>query len=161
MPLSDDVFTISENVLSAMLQFDVLHSPASKLPANELITGCVQISGEWTGAVLLQTSLNFATQAAANLLAMQIEDVQYEDREDAMAELANMIGGQIKGILPGPAYLSLPTVALVLGQNFKLFGTAVECHVPMLCQDEAFHVTVAKSSLKPTPILQPVGASPS
>jgi chemotaxis protein CheX len=34
-----------------------------------------------------------------------------EDVADAVGELANMIGGNIKGLMPGPSVLTLPVVA--------------------------------------------------
>ncbi len=144
MPLTDDIVSISENVLGTMMQFDVSGTNLVDLPEHDQVTGCVQISGEWTGAVLLRTTMDFATQAAANLLALPREEVQPEDRQDAMAELANMIGGNVKSILPGPSYLSLPSVAIGKEFDFRLHGTTVVCQVPMLSAGEPFHVVVSQ-----------------
>ncbi|GAB5405110.1 MAG: hypothetical protein Aurels2KO_33410 [Aureliella sp.] len=146
MQFTDDILAISENVLKTMMQFDVVHSEAnaSDLPKQDMVTGCVQISGEWTGAVLLKTTMSFATQAASNLLAMSLDEVEHEDRQDAMAELANMIGGNIKSILPGPSYLSLPSVTIGKEFEFRLFGTSDVCDVPMISAGEPFHVVVSQ-----------------
>lgn len=152
MPMTDDIITISDNVMQTMMQFDVHHDAGSEeLPGQDRVTGCVQISGEWTGAVLLQTTMEFATKAAANLLAMPYEEVQHEDRQDAMAELASMIGGNIKSILPGPSYLSLPSVTIGKEFEFRLFGTTVVSKVPMLTAGEPFHVVVSQISQASAP----------
>lgn len=146
MPTTEDIISIADNVMQTMMQTEVLHDETqeAQLPSRDQVTGCVQISGEWTGAVLLKTSLEFATLAAANLLAMPREEVTNEDRQDAMAELANMIGGNIKSILPGPSYLSLPSVTIGKEFEFKLFGTTVISDVPMVSYGQSFHVVISQ-----------------
>ncbi|HBE68698.1 MAG TPA: chemotaxis protein CheX [Planctomycetaceae bacterium] len=146
MPSTEDIISIADNVMRTMMQAEVSHDETQKaeLPSQDQVTGCVQISGEWTGAVLLKTSLEFATLAASNLLAIPREEVVNEDRQDAMAELANMIGGNIKSILPGPSYLSLPSVTIGKEFEFKLFGTSVVCDVPMVSFEQSFHVVISQ-----------------
>ena len=37
-------------------------------------------------------------------------DVTEVDQQDVASELVNMIGGNLKSLLPGPSFLSLPTI---------------------------------------------------
>jgi chemotaxis protein CheX len=52
----------------------------------------------------------FALQAATIMLQQEAGAIAPADVQDAAAELANIVGGSIKSILPGPSTLSLPTV---------------------------------------------------
>ncbi len=57
------------------------------------MTGCIQISGAWQGAVILQCSEGFARNAASRMLCLEDEDITSADIQDSFAELTNMIGG--------------------------------------------------------------------
>ena len=48
---------------------------------------------------------------AGSLCAIAPEDASASDLTDAIGELANVLGGNVKGLLPGPSLLSLPTVS--------------------------------------------------
>lgn len=109
---TDDIIAVTQNVLGTMLQYDAVPSgDAVATPSDVLLTGRIAINGEWNGAVLFQMSESLATSAAGRLLMMDTTDVGNEDRVDTLAELTNMIGGNIKSIVPGPSSLSLPTVS--------------------------------------------------
>ncbi len=51
------------------------------------ITGCVQISGEWQGAVVIQTTHRFASQAASVMLDQPEASLTDEDLRDTLAEI--------------------------------------------------------------------------
>ncbi|MCU7727139.1 chemotaxis protein CheX [Actinoplanes sp. KI2] len=72
----------------------------------------VSITGSWTGHVVYACSKQAARRAAAAFLAMEIDDVSPEDLEDTLGELANIVGGNVKAMLPHGALLSLPQVTL-------------------------------------------------
>lgn len=70
----------------------------------------VQISGAWDGTVALHCTQDLAATVAATMFNVSRADVIARDELDALGELANMIGGNLKPLLPGPSHLSLPTV---------------------------------------------------
>ena len=72
----------------------------------------VSITGSWTGHVVYASSQQAARRAAAAFLAMEPEEVSEEDLSDVLGELANIIGGNVKAMLPPGALLSLPAVVL-------------------------------------------------
>jgi chemotaxis protein CheX len=72
----------------------------------------VSINGSWTGHVVYASSLQAARRAAGAFLAMEADEVSEEDLSDVLGELANIIGGNVKAMLPPGALLSLPQVAL-------------------------------------------------
>jgi chemotaxis protein CheX len=74
------------------------------------ITTAVSISGTWTGTVILSLSPDVARATSAMLFHLPPVDVTEADKCEVAAELVNIIGGNLKGVLPSPSSLSLPTV---------------------------------------------------
>jgi chemotaxis protein CheX len=72
----------------------------------------VSISGSWTGHVVYASSTEAARKAAAAFLAMDSSEVSQEDLSDVLGELANIVGGNVKAMLPPGCFLSLPQVVL-------------------------------------------------
>jgi chemotaxis protein CheX len=72
----------------------------------------VSITGGWNGHVVFGCSAPASRTAAAVLLAMGEDELAEADVADAVGELANMIGGNIKSLLPSPSALTLPLVTL-------------------------------------------------
>jgi chemotaxis protein CheX len=111
IPSADDLEVITREVWTSFLDGD----PAGLLvsgdePAGERVTGCVHLSGAYTGSIMLSCSAHAARDAAAALFSMQPGDVTQNEIIDAIGELANMVGGNVKSMLPGPSALSLPAV---------------------------------------------------
>jgi chemotaxis protein CheX len=72
----------------------------------------VSITGSWTGHIVYASSTLAARRAAAAFLAMEPDEVAEEDLSDVLGELANIVGGNVKAMLPPGAFLSLPQVVL-------------------------------------------------
>ncbi len=72
----------------------------------------VSITGSWNGHVVYASSTTAARRAAAAFLAMDASEVSEEDVSDVLGELANIVGGNVKAMLPPGAQLSLPQVML-------------------------------------------------
>ena len=72
----------------------------------------VSITGSWTGHVVYASSAAAARRAAAAFLAVEPDEVSQEDLSDVLGELANIVGGNVKAMLPPGATLSLPQVIL-------------------------------------------------
>ena len=72
----------------------------------------VSITGSWSGHVVYASSTAAARKAAAAFLAMGEDEVSDEDVSDVLGELANIVGGNVKAMLPPGALLSLPQVVL-------------------------------------------------
>ncbi|MEV6487140.1 chemotaxis protein CheX [Actinoplanes sp. NPDC051633] len=72
----------------------------------------VSISGSWTGHVVYASSTVAARKAAAAFLAVEADEVSPEDLSDVLGELANIVGGNVKAMLPAGCFLSLPQVVL-------------------------------------------------
>lgn len=140
---TDDIVAITQNVFSTMIQMDTYPISRSSCiePETEMV-GCIQIVGEWCGTVLLKTSVALASTAGARMFALDENEVADADRQDSLAELTNMIGGNIKSIVPSPSSLSLPTVTN--GKDFQVrnFGTIPISDTAFQCDEHVFRVVI-------------------
>lgn len=105
---------------------------------------CVQITGEWKGAVVLGCGETFAARAATAMFETPQQDRNRTDMQDAVAELTNMIGGNLKGLLdlPHACQLSMPSV--VAGADFttRVPGSRVINRVALECGGDVIVVSV-------------------
>ena len=138
---TEDIIAVTQNVLGTMLQYDAVPSGEVAPDTKRVLTGRILINGEWNGSVLFQIPEAFATNAAGRLLMMDLADVGNEDRVDTLAELTNMIGGNIKSIVPGPSTLSFPTVCV--GSELAEFEKILE-QVDLDCEGDAIRVVVCE-----------------
>jgi chemotaxis protein CheX len=105
--LRDAVESVWNDTLGLIV--DVAPSTFGPRPSGNLVAW-VQFSGEFEGAVTLQTTEAFMRQAASVMFGVEPAAVTREELLDALGELANMVGGVLKAQLPAPSFLSLPTV---------------------------------------------------
>lgn len=145
MSLSQDLLVqVVNDVMESFV--GVLGEPPAP-PSDDRLTVCasVQVSGAWTGSVLVSCSEAFAGYAAARMFQSTVEDLGPEDLSDALGEIANMIGGSVKSLMPEPSALSLPLVTFGSTRQVVPGGTLVQ-EMHRLCGDEPFHVSVIAPS---------------
>ncbi|MEV1289841.1 chemotaxis protein CheX [Micromonospora sp. NPDC049679] len=74
------------------------------------IHASVSITGSWHGHVVVACSTAAAKLAAGAFLAMEPDEVTEADLIDVLGELANIVGGNVKSMLPAGCFVSLPHV---------------------------------------------------
>lgn len=121
---SDDLVAITQNIVETVLHA-TLHLGEPAPAVQYALSGCIQLAGAWQGAVILDCSDEFAAQAAAAMFGLSPNAVEPQDKIDTVAELVNMLGGNIKSILPGPSFLALPTVTA--GEDYKIEVPSATC----------------------------------
>ncbi|MGE0679667.1 MAG: chemotaxis protein CheX [Candidatus Binatia bacterium] len=139
-----DLSQIVEGIWSSMLGLNIqsaLEHGADSQVAS-LLAACIQITGAWEGSVVLRCSSELARHAAAAMFATEVESISSGEMLDSLGELANMIGGGVKSLLPEVCTLSLPTV--VEGANFSLFvrGASPVQQSRFACRGEPVWVTL-------------------
>ena len=106
----------------------------------------ISITGAWNGTTVLTCSASAVRRAAAVMFGMTEDEVGAEELTDAIGELINVVGGNIKGILPGPTELSLPSVHegtfevpghFQLGWDVQFTWTDEPVRVTVWAEDEA------------------------
>ncbi len=114
MPFAEeDIDQITASIWTSILGLEVQRRERD-VPTGEqegFLTGSIEISGTWSGAVALHCSVPLAHEIAAIMFGVEPEAVQDQDMRDAVGELTNMLGGNLKSLLPEPCVLSLPTAS--------------------------------------------------
>jgi chemotaxis protein CheX len=125
---------IVQSIFSSMLGMEVVRSPEGAAACDECVLGTIQITGARSMSVILGVSDGAARAATSAMLMLPIQDISDTDSRDVVAELANMIGGNLKSLLPGPLYLSLPTVVAGRDLGLQVPGAELVEDVSLSCE---------------------------
>jgi len=111
-PETADVLAVTEEVWRSFLGESEPLLPGPPSDRADAVTGAVTVTGGWDGAVTVTFTPEGAAAAACAMLGLDPTDVPSPgDVADAVGELVNMVGGNVKSLMPGPSTLSLPVVA--------------------------------------------------
>jgi chemotaxis protein CheX len=142
----DQIEDAVESVWSTMLGLEV--APGKEMALErvdpDFLTGCIQISGAWQGAVIVDCSVGLARQIAAIMFGVEVYETMPDQVSDALGELTNIISGNIKSFLPEPSHLSLPAVAEGSDCYFRVIGTRITQRLSFTCNGHPFQVTIAE-----------------
>ncbi|MDB5346058.1 MAG: hypothetical protein JWP89_4435 [Schlesneria sp.] len=142
--LDEETLTqVTSDICDTMLGLPL--SPVSDDPVEQLpLTAQVRISGEWNATVEIATTRQLAMLIAVRMFSLDPSQIQTDDLYDALGEMANMVGGNVKGIMNGELDLSLPSVAERGAQTAIAVGRATV--VRIACSDEPLIVTLSESN---------------
>ena len=110
------------------------------------IHACVLISGAWKGMVVTSFHSKLAQAVAKKMFDLKNEKPTDEHLIDAVGELINMIGGNLKALVPQPSFLSLPIVSI--GHSILSPCTQEVCKSVFSCKGQQFRITVLESKEK-------------
>src|SRR3982750_2372569 len=153
-PLVRFVQESTHNVLSTMFNLEPRplqsYVDARAEPVADGVVSLIGLAGEWAGTGSIYCSAECACKLSSEFLGMKYTNVD-DDVLDAIAELTNMIIGNVKTQLEecvGPLGLSIPTV--VYGRNFsaRTVGNASWTVVPFELGSEQFHVQICLAANK-------------
>ncbi len=112
------------------------------LPLQNSITGVIGLAGTHKGVLAIHCPNQVAMAITGSFLGMDVDEIN-EDVEDAVGEIANMLGGSVKAILSDNGRdidLSLPSI--IRGENYE-FQPAREVErfvIPFKCDAGQFAV---------------------
>ncbi|MGD0776707.1 MAG: chemotaxis protein CheX [Candidatus Solibacter sp.] len=106
----EDLGRIAHDIFETMLGVEVEAAGQEWQPARDRLTGAVYLAGAWRGAVLLECDRAQACDFTRRLMAVPRPEKVDDDVRDTIGELANMIGGNLKSVLPRGVVLSMPSV---------------------------------------------------
>lgn len=110
----DEVTSIAGDVWSSLVGFDEHLSPLPRPPVHlpmDAVSAWVLVVGPWSGSLVLTCAPSTAAALTrAVLRADEDEELTEEDVADALGEVANVIGGNVKSLLAEPSSLGLPQV---------------------------------------------------
>ncbi len=120
--LSDDVAAIVQEVWSSMLGLDIAPVDAPHHIAGHAIAGSVGVTGASDCLISMEMGIETAKIVGATMFMMGVDEISMNDVVDAVGEMTNMVGGNIKSLLPEPSTLSLPVVAQGESPTLKVVG---------------------------------------
>lgn len=139
----EDLFSLAQSVWSSVLGLELtLGGEHDGKIGDTAMTSCVQITGDWEGAVTVACSSSLATNVASAMFGMEAGELSDEEIRDAMGEVANMTGGNVKGVAPGENTLALPTVSQGDQGSLSIAKTRKLNQVIGQCEGEPVVVTV-------------------
>ena len=121
----------------------VLQTPLDAvLQAAAPLTAAVYYAGAWKGALVIECSGRQASRWAEGFMPLT-GPATSEDARDGLAEIANVIAGNLKPFLPPGVSLSMPSV--IEGTDHKL-RLPESCHrdtVPFADEMDPFRISLA------------------
>ena len=107
------VQSIADEVWPSLVGDGEAFVPVPVPPPGDVVSAWVDIIGPWTGSVVVTCAPATAAALTESVLMTRPPTVvEDEDVADALGELANVLGGNIKSVLPGESRLGLPQIGV-------------------------------------------------
>jgi chemotaxis protein CheX len=113
---------IAKDVFGTMVDMNVEHSPDSWEPHEEVVTSAIYFTEPWQGALFVECTASLAFVFTARLMGVDPPTSMDENVCDAMGELANMIAGNLKALMPPNVGISMPSIVRGHDYAVKLRG---------------------------------------
>lgn len=112
---TDPIWVIAEEVFTAMVDGEpgfLRPWEGDQAELTDPMYAWVDVHGALPGRVLLTAERETVEHLSRALLAMGEDEILSEtDMADALGEVANVVGGNVKALVPDPGALTLPQVA--------------------------------------------------
>ncbi|MBE7542412.1 MAG: chemotaxis protein CheX [Bryobacteraceae bacterium] len=135
---ASEVTQIVASVFETMMGLEVQPDETAPDPLPDPVTALVHLTGERTGALLLGCDHAQACRWTGRFLGMAPPAALDADVRDVLSELANMIGGNLKGAIAPGAQLSMPSVIDGSNYHLQLSGAAQPPWQWFVCADGRF-----------------------
>jgi chemotaxis protein CheX len=105
-----------EQIVSSVFQ-DMLQMPTAAVDSCDPLSGStrmvasIRITGATEATITVEAPVDTARGIGETMFATQADSLDEEEVRDAIGEIANMIGGNVKGMYEGESHLSLPCVS--------------------------------------------------
>lgn len=145
MDISGKIIESTSEIFSSMVMMEVAVNGELKdsmEPLSNSITGVIGLAGTHKGVLAIHFPHSVAMAITGSFLGMDVEEVN-EDVEDAVGELANMLGGNVKAILSDNGRdidLSLPSVISGKNYDFQPTKEVDRVVIPFKCDAGEFTV---------------------
>lgn len=129
--VDDDLAGLAGAIWTSILGHDADPSSVTtdELHEQRTVTACVHISGGWHGSVSIVLPSGLAEQVAATMFDVAAVELTAAEVLDAVGELANIAGGNVKGLIEAECELSLPVVAEGTSYTLAMPGSVVTSSV--------------------------------
>jgi CheY-specific phosphatase CheX len=109
--------------------------------------GTVHITGAWQGILAFQCMTDLARRITQIMFSKHELDVSADEMQDAVGEITNMLGGNVKALLPEVSALSLP--AMVEGKDYclRVPGTCEVTRLVFSSEGSPFVITLLQREI--------------
>jgi chemotaxis protein CheX len=139
----------TQEVFDTMLSMELTEQDAQAFSESNRIVGSVSLAGSVSGTVNIHVSDAFANQITANMLGMEVDEIDSEEEvHDVIGELSNMIGGDLKSRLCDAGFvceLSIPSITSGNNFNIESKGWAVK---EFVCFQYQEHIALIEAFIK-------------
>lgn len=138
----EDVRQVTSDVFNVLLHLEVepLEQPVGASETEHFAV--VGVTGGWHGLIVLGLNNELARHAAGVIFGRSASSPTSDDVSDALCELANMIGGNLKPLLPGPSRLLIPEVLGRDALDAAIHGKHEVYRASFLCRGEPLNIRV-------------------
>jgi len=144
---TDMVTAVVQEVWGSMLGSG-LDGPRGESPRSTEIRpllGYVRLCGAWHGTVSLNCSRELARSLAAHMFDSDPDSLTKEEVHDALGEVVNIIGGNLKHLFPPNCRLLLPAVEEDPDGGSAPIAGRLVAEVGFTCGNETFQVTLVEA----------------
>lgn len=130
--IAEQLDRVIHTVWQTMLGHDIDSIEPStdwKSAGDRGMMACIQITGGWEGAVTIECTAKLARDMAEVMFGMQPGEAEEDQVVDALGELVNVVGGNVKALLDGGAQLSLPAVTSGVNYRIVVPGSTQTCNL--------------------------------
>jgi len=146
-----EIVQIVTDVFSTMLAMEIWVTTDRPQPSASRVTAVIFFAGEWKGAVLVECTPDQAVHITRGLMPKLPPDClpsppapMTGDVRDALGELANMIGGNLKSVLPRGVGLSMPSVVEGSDYAMRILGGNLVTRIGFSSEMGPFVVTLVE-----------------
>jgi chemotaxis protein CheX len=138
------IIDATKEVFSTMMVMEVEDQYPMQEQVTEFhcsITGMVGLAGIYTGILSIHCPKALALKITSNMLGMEVDEVG-DDVNDALGEIANMLGGHVKQVLSkGGSDLNLSIPTVISGETYTISSVNDDTVIiPFQFEDEKFLV---------------------
>jgi chemotaxis protein CheX len=125
-----------------MMDLEVSACEATWTPALDTVTSAVHFVGVWRGAALVECDARQACQFAVRFMGIDLPPAIDDDVRDVMGELANMVAGNLKSLLPRGVDLSMPSVVEGSDYTLRVCGIGAVARTAFSSDTGVFRITL-------------------
>jgi chemotaxis protein CheX len=143
--ISDKIIESAKEIFSSMVMMEITVSGDNMtkgVTLFESISGVIGLAGTHKGVLAIHIPNKVAMAITSSFLGMDVDEIN-EDVEDAVGELANMLGGNVKSILSENGRdinLSLPSTITGQQYDFQPTKEAERIIIPFRCDAGEFTI---------------------
>ena len=143
MHLDDrQILKLSRELWTSHLGLNVQPDKSTGDAEEKIWSSCVKISGGWRGAILLECPESIARHAAAMLFAADSDNMDEDDIEAAVKELADLFGKKMRPFLPEATKISRPTIVDDSADCKALSGMSDLSELKMSCEGRPVRIVL-------------------